>query len=283
MRELVRDIDGLLRGRFTRREDLALGRVRAPLGTLVLAGALLGAVYGAFMGLYAVLRPANPSVQQLFATTAKVPLLFLLTLVVTLPSLYVFSALSNSKLQLADTLRLLLAVIAVNLALLASFGPVTAFFTLSTESYPFMVVLNVAFFGVSGLVGLAFLRRALDRVFEPPRRARAPAEEDPEEAGEAREGESPAEIVEEKPEAEGGAAASGLSPQYVYPRSKRAPIESSRRIFTVWIVIYGAVGAQMGWILRPFVGTPGLPFELFRERESNFFQALFRALGQLLS
>jgi hypothetical protein len=39
----------------------------------------------------------------------------------------------------------------------------------------------------------------------------------------------------------------------------------------------------MGWILRPFIGAPDLPFQLFRERTSNFFQAFFKALGQLLS
>jgi hypothetical protein len=49
----------------------------------------------------------------------------------------------------------------------------------------------------------------------------------------------------------------------------------------VWTLIYGVVGAQMGWILRPFVGTPNLPFTLFRQRESNFFQAFFGALGDL--
>ena len=46
----------------------------------------------------------------------------------------------------------------MNLALLASLGPVTGFFTLSTENYAFMVLLNVLMFSVSGLIGIAFLR-----------------------------------------------------------------------------------------------------------------------------
>ena len=45
---------------------------------------------------------------QLVATSLKVPLLFLLTLVVTLPSLYVLSALARSRLSFLHTLRLLL-------------------------------------------------------------------------------------------------------------------------------------------------------------------------------
>ena len=50
----------------------------------------------------------------------------------------------------------------------------------------------------------------------------------------------------------------------------------AKRIFCIWMIIFGTVGAQMGWILRPFIGSPRLPIELFRERESNFFEALFR-------
>ncbi len=39
----------------------------------------------------------------------------------------------------------------------------------------------------------------------------------------------------------------------------------------------------MGWILRPFIGSPNLPVQLFREREPNFFQAVLRTLGDLFS
>lgn len=40
----------------------------------------------------------------------------------------------------------------------------------------------------------------------------------------------------------------------------------------------------MGWVLRPFIGSPSVPFELFRsERESNFFAAFLRVLGELFS
>ena len=38
----------------------------------------------------------------------------------------------------------------------------------------------------------------------------------------------------------------------------------------------------MGWILRPFIGSPALPFELFRDREGNFFRGLFSAIGRMM-
>ncbi len=248
MIQFLKTIDELLRGHLTRKEDLAAGKIDVPIRTLVGAGLVLGALYGACMGLYAPLREQNPSYWQLFATASKVPLLFILTLVVTYPSLYVVSAMFDSRLRHRETLRLLLAAMTANLALLASLGPVTAFFTLCTDSYPFMIVLNVLFFGVAGLIGLTFLRKALHAVF----------------------------IVEE---------ASPVPPQdspagtIIRPRQRKP---ASLRVFSFWILIYGAVGAQMGWVLRPFVGTPGLPFQFFRsERDSNFFAAIFRAIGQL--
>ena len=255
MRYWFQDIDSLLRGGFTGNEELAEGRLRVPASKLAVLGLLMGAVYGVFMGLYGVLRPEHASVAQLLATMVKVPLLFLLTLVVTFPSLYVFSALAGSRLRFPDTLKLLLAAVAVNLALLASLGPVTGFFTLSTTSYAFMVVLNVLIFALAGLVAVAFLLRMLNVVFAP-----APRERPPEPA-------------ETKTSTEPGQL-----------RAQRAspPARPHLRIFVVWSMIYGVIGAQMGWILRPFIGTPEQPFTLFRQRESNFFEAFFEALGRLL-
>jgi hypothetical protein len=263
MRRLIQDVDRLLRGGYTSREALESGRLGAALPMLLVSGSALGAAYGVFMGLYGALRPGNPSVAQLLATTIKVPFLFLATLVVTFPSLYVFSALAGSRLLFLDTLRLLLAAVTVNLALLASFGPITAFFTLSTENYPFMVVLNVVLFAVAGAAGLGVLRRALQVVFEP---ARAPAAPPPVAA--------PPRL----PAEEGEPALLGVPPL----RRPRTEADRARTVFRIWMVIYGIVGAQMGWILRPFIGSPDLPFELFRERRGSFFQGFLDALRRML-
>ncbi|MDJ0717827.1 MAG: actin-binding WH2 domain-containing protein [Prochloraceae cyanobacterium] len=47
--------------------------------------------------------------------------------------------------------------------------------------------------------------------------------------------------------------------------------EKSRIILKSWLVLYGFVGSQLGWTLRPFFGSPGKSFELFRDIESNFY------------
>ena len=53
-----------------------------------------------------------------------------------------------------------------------------------------------------------------------------------------------------------------------------------KRVFQLWVIVFALVGAQMGWVLRPFIGSPDLPFIWFRGRESNFFQAVFRTIPE---
>lgn len=234
--DLSGQIDRLLRGEFARRDELLAEHPRGRVGTLVLAALLLGSVYGLCMGLFAVFSGRPDRWLQLITTTLKVPLLFLLTLVVTFPSLYVFSALGGARLRAGATLELAIAAVGLNLTVLASFGPVVAFFTASTKSYVFIKLLNVLFFAIAGVVSVRFLYRAFD----------AADEEDP------------------------GTAA---------PRTRKSA--RPRTLLVLWLVTYGAVGAQMGWVLRPFVGSPELPFELVRDRWSNFFADLWQVVASV--
>jgi len=64
------------------------------------------------------------------------------------------------------------------------------------------------------------------------------------------------------------------------PMARLVPELSSpvKRLFRVWLVMYAVVGAQMAWVLRPFIGAPDQPFVLFRGKQSNFFEALWNQL-----
>ena len=53
-------------------------------------------------------------------------------------------------------------------------------------------------------------------------------------------------------------------------------------VFTCWVFLFAFVGAQMAWVLRPFIGSPTMDFAWLRPRESNFFEALLHTLGGLL-
>jgi hypothetical protein len=224
-----------------------------------------------------MLKEVSPSVQdssppymQLIATTVKVPALFYLTLLVTFPSLYVFNALVGSRLTVTSVLRLLVASLAVNLAVLASLGPIVLFFSVSTKSYAFVLLLNVVMFGVAGVLGLIFLRQTLNRLTTRSMPTEAPVQ--------------PAAAAPNAPSGENSDAAFDeveLSALDMPPG--HALGRHTRLVFGCWMVVFSLVGAQMGWVLRPFIGNPNLPFSWFRERQSNFFEAVLNAIQLLIS
>ena len=57
----------------------------------------------------------------------------------------------------------------------------------------------------------------------------------------------------------------------------------ARRVLFAWLAGNLFFGSQLTWILRPFIGSPTLPVEFYRESalHGNFFEAVFRSLLQL--
>jgi len=53
-------------------------------------------------------------------------------------------------------------------------------------------------------------------------------------------------------------------------------------IVRAWLFLYGFVGSQMGWTLRPFFGEPHASFQLFRQLESNFYLHILETIGKVL-
>jgi hypothetical protein len=266
-------LDRLLRGDSTRLELLRRGSVDIPLGGITVMGILLGSVAGACMGVFSLTGSGSQAPVQLLATALKVPALFFLTLVVTFPSLYVFNALMGSKLGLVSVLKLLIAAIGIMLTVLASLGPIVAFFALTTTSYAFMKLLNVAVFTIAGVLGSGFLLRTLQRltvaIEDTPAREPAAPPSSPPPATSTASGENPS------------PAPASLAPPTRATLPVPEPAANVRAVFRVWVVVFALVGAQMAWILRPFIGDPEQPFQWFRPVTSSFFEAVWRAFQGL--
>jgi hypothetical protein len=255
MRAAFREIDRILRGELTK--PSAIGEAGVPI-SIVRVGImliLLGAFYGMFMGGNALVSRAEPEWRQVGASAVKVPLLFLLTGAITFPSLYVFNALLSTKLSAASMLKLLFASGAVTLALLASFGPITGFFSVSTSSYPFMVLLNILFYTVAGLMGTQFLWHTLRRVVAAPYMT------------------PPISIPAENAETPGPLDRTPMQEE----------MQKVRSVFVVWGLMFACVGAQMGWLLRPFILNPNNQFAWLRPKDSNFFEAAWGVITTLLT
>jgi hypothetical protein len=76
-------------------------------------------------------------------------------------------------------------------------------------------------------------------------------------------------------------AAQGVLRRHYRPLIAAAP--RHRRMLQAWLVLYGFVGIQMGWMLRPFVGDPGSPVRFFRrETWGNAYLVVFELLVSAL-
>ena len=283
----LKQLDHLLRGDATTLEALKDGQIETPIRGVLLVVLGMALIFGLCMGSFAAfqslqgvsesagpgnyVRPEADGYRQLLASTVKVPMLFALTLLVTFPSLYVFNALIGSRLSFISAFRLLIVAMAVMITVLASVGPIVVFFGVSTTSYPFMVLLNVICGAVGGFLGVAFLLRTLNRLVMV-QNVQALSTVVPVKEGD----------VALDP-SNGSSGTTPPSPPAALDQIGDGTTRRAKLVFQVWMVVFALVGTQMSWVLRPFVGDPGAPFEWFRERHSNFFMAVLQVLGKLFS
>ncbi len=260
MRSWLSALDRILRGEVTQPTALRGKALNVPVGGLALVILGLTMFYGACMGVYALFRGEHPDYMQCLASTVKVPLLFFLTLGITFPSLYVTNALVGSRLSIVVIMQLLVASLGVNTAVLASMGTIVAFFSLSTSNYPFMLLLNVGVFAASGILGVLFLLRTLQRLTA----AQLPP--------------TPEVVVLEPVE-----TIPNTKPTALDSVAGRAAGRQVRLVFWCWVLIFALVGSQMGWVLRPFIGAPDMEFTWFRPRGSSFFEGVGKALPIVFS
>jgi len=84
--------------------------------------------------------------------------LYLLTLIICLPTLYFFNVLFGSRSTIQQHLVVLLTAMSVISVLLFSLAPVTLFFLITApDSYQFFKILNVLIFAITGSFGVKFL------------------------------------------------------------------------------------------------------------------------------
>jgi len=59
--------------------------------------------------------------------------------------------------------------------------------------------------------------------------------------------------------------------------------KTARRILFAWLAANLLLGSQISWILRPFIGTPGLPVQFLRPDafHGSFFETVFYAMRRV--
>ncbi|MDP8235094.1 MAG: hypothetical protein P9M08_01795 [Candidatus Erginobacter occultus] len=117
---------------------------------IIFAAAVFGAVMGGF---HSVLMAGTSAV--------KLPLLYVLAVLICLPSFYTSNCLFGSRLSFLQVAAAFACATAVNAVMLAALAPVSLFFLVTSGSYGFHKLLNVFFCAVGGLCGIWYFVRAM--------------------------------------------------------------------------------------------------------------------------
>ncbi len=151
-------IETILRNRHRFFADVRDGTdIPRKIRAMLISSIVFFALYGAVIG-------SSHSLWQALSSAVKLPTVFLITLVVSLPTLYFFNVLFGANLSLSQNFALILTAITVTAVLQLSFSPVVLFFLITTSSYQFFKLLNVIIFAITGFVGVGFLAQAMDMV-----------------------------------------------------------------------------------------------------------------------
>jgi len=190
---------------------------------------VMGAIYGVEMGATNFLQgspmDAGHKALLVLVTAVKVPCLFLLTLLIVWPPIYVSNAFMGARNSWRQITAMLLGGTAISSTMLASMVTVSFFFTLTSREYDFIKLLHVLFFAYAGIVGLIFLQRCIGQL---------------------------------------------------------SPSLNTRRLAFLWLLLYIFVGTQLAWVMRPFVGSPNEPFQVFRPRSGNFYESVMGSVKELM-
>jgi hypothetical protein len=261
-------------------EDRGLTRLT---GQMLISSMIALACYGAVLGSF-------HSVLMAVTSAVKLPLLFLVTLAICLPTLYLFNLVFGARLSVRQSLSLVMVALTVTAMLALAFAPISLFFLITAPDYGFFKLLNVAILGLSALVGLRFLTGGMrvlndNGLLAPERPAAAPISP-------AVPAQAPA-PVPVPPAGNGGTATlTQLAPVQVPPGYMLQPVRQtqprpaaqrppSMTLLYIWILLFGFVGTQLAWTLRPFFGSPGMKFSLYRDIDGNFYAEIFRTIAHL--
>jgi hypothetical protein len=121
------------------------------IGGMLLVAMLCSLVYGVVVGTFSM-------GEQLWAAPLKVAAGLMISALICLPSLYIFTCLSGSQARLAEMCGLLAGLLMLMTILLIGFAPVAWLFSQSTQSVAWMGFLHLLFWFIATFFGLRFLQ-----------------------------------------------------------------------------------------------------------------------------
>jgi len=111
-------------------------------------------LYGLVMGCYS-------GFLQALTAGIKVPVLFLLSLLICFPAFFVLQFILGSKMLLSHMTIIILSGFVLTAAIMVSFAPIVVLFVLTGGNYYFLQLLHIAIFTVAGIFGMKTVLDAL--------------------------------------------------------------------------------------------------------------------------
>jgi hypothetical protein len=129
-------------------------KIEQKLFSLFLCSSVFLAIYGAIIGSFG-------SWMQMFSSAIKLPALYLLTMVICLPTLFFFDVIAGSPCSFGQYLAWLLSSLSLISVMLLGFAPIALFFLISTYDYNFFLLLNIIIFTITGIIGVNFFYQSM--------------------------------------------------------------------------------------------------------------------------
>ena len=110
--------------------------------------------YGIIMGCY-------NGFFQAVSSAVKMPVLFVLLILICFPAFYVIQAVLGSKLSLSQMITIILSGFIYTVSIMASFSTIVLFFLITGGNYAFIQLLHVAIITLAGIFGMKHVVDAL--------------------------------------------------------------------------------------------------------------------------
>jgi len=120
------------------------------IATMLFISIMCSLIYGVVVGTFS-------GGQQLWIAPVKIAAGLMISALICLPSLYIFTCLSGSHARLSEIFGLLAGMLMLMTILLIGFAPVAWIFSQSTESLAWMGALHLIFWFIATIFGLRFL------------------------------------------------------------------------------------------------------------------------------
>jgi MFS family permease len=205
---------------------------------------------------------------QVLSSGIKLPLVFLVAALVCLPTLFMACRVIGVPLGAMQAAALIAVAMAISGVFAVALLPISLFFLLTTGAL-FFKVLTLVLLVLVAVAGVRVMAAGLAAVTTVPAAHNGLVDAPVRPNGSLRT------VIS----ANGSVDGPSLSSPAAEPMP---PAKTIRRLVYAWGVLFGLVGSQLGWVLRPIFGAPDERFAVLKSIDGSFLGDLVHTISQMI-